>query len=249
MRTGSWLGAVAIAAALLVAGCKDKSGVAGPANGQPVAAVAPPAGSDWTQVTGESDEGGYRMGNPDAPVKLVEYASLSCPHCAEFSHEGAAVLQDKYVKSGRVSWEFRPFLLFPTDASVTLLARCQGPAAFFLLADQLYADQDAWIGRIRQLPQKEVEAIFAMPPQQSMPKVIDATGLTQFFRMRGMSEARISGCLADRKALDRLVEIREKGSRQYNVTGTPTFFINGDKVEDVAGWKELEPALEKALGE
>jgi protein-disulfide isomerase len=249
MMTGKWLGAVAIAAALLAAGCKDKSGVAGPANGQPVAAVPAPAGTDWTQVTGESDEGGFRMGNPDAPVKLVEYASLSCPHCAEFAHEAAAVLQDHYIKSGRVSWEFRPFLLFPTDTAVTLLARCGGPAPFFLLADQLYAEQDAWMGRIRQLRQEDVEAIFNLPPQQSMPKVIEATGLTQFFRMRGMSETRISGCLADRKALDRLIEIREKGSSQYNVTGTPTFFINGDKVEDVAGWKELEPELKKALGE
>ncbi|HKT15252.1 MAG TPA: thioredoxin domain-containing protein [Allosphingosinicella sp.] len=249
MRTGYWLGAVAIAATLLAAGCKDESGVSGPANGSPVAAVAPPPGSDWTQIADESDEGGYRLGNPDAPVKLVEYASLSCPHCAEFSKEAGSALQDKYVKSGRVSWEFRPFLLFPTDPSVTLLARCQGPAPFFLLADQLYAEQEAWIGRIQQLPQKDIEAIVAMPPQQSMPKLIDATGLTQFFRMRGMPEARIAGCLADRKALDRLVEIKERGSTEYNVTGTPTFFINGQKFEGAPSWKELEPALRKALGE
>ena len=249
MRTGYWLGAVAIAVTLLAAGCKDESGVSGPANGSPVAAVAPPPGSDWTQIADESDEGGYRLGNPDAPVKLVEYASLSCPHCAEFSHEAGPALQDKYVKSGRVSWEFRPFLLFPTDPSVTLLARCQGPAPFFLLADQLYAEQEAWIGRIQQLPQKDIEAIVAMPPQQSMPKLIDATGLTQFFRMRGMPEARIAGCLADRKALDRLVEIKERGSTEYDVTGTPTFFINGAKVEGASNWKELEPELRKALGE
>jgi len=237
----------ALLAVALVAGCKDKDEVSGPPGGQPVAAIAPPQGSAWTDVVGETEEGGYRIGNPDAPVKLVEYASLSCPHCAEFSKEGATSLRDNYVKSGRVSWEFRPFLLFPTDAAVTVLARCQGPGPFFAMVDQLYAEQESWMGRIRAMPEAQSQAIFALPPQQGMPKAVAAMGLEPFFRMRGMPEAKIASCLADQKALDRLAQIRERGSTEFNVQGTPTFFINGDKTEAQA-WEGLEGELKGALG-
>src|SRR3712207_3904235 len=66
------------------------------------------------------------MGNPDAPVKLVEYGSLSCPHCAEFEEQGAPELRDTYIKSGQVSWEFRTYLLFGLDAGISALLHCQG---------------------------------------------------------------------------------------------------------------------------
>jgi protein-disulfide isomerase len=235
-------------AVALFAGCKDKDGVSGPAGGQPIAAIAPPQGTAWTDSVGETEEGGYRIGNPNAPVKLVEYASLSCPHCAEFSKEAAASLKDNYVKSGRVSWEFRPFLLFPTDVAVTLLARCQGPGPFFQMVDQLYADQESWMGRIRSMPEAQVQAIFALPPQQSLPKATAAMGLEPFFRMRGVPEGRINSCLADQKALEALARIKDRGTSEFNVQGTPTFFINGDKAEAQA-WQGLELELKKALGE
>src|SRR5689334_16077273 len=137
------------AAALTLAGCggsgSNLNDTANVDTNRPLPTINAPNNQDWTQVIQATPEGGYRMGNPDAPVKLVEYASISCPHCAEFTAEGATPLRERYVKSGQVSWEYRPVMLFPTDPGVFLLLRCQGAQPFFRLADQLYATQRDWI--------------------------------------------------------------------------------------------------------
>jgi protein-disulfide isomerase len=150
------------------------------------------------------------------------------------------------VKSGRVSWEFRPFLLFPTDPGVTMLVRCHGAQAAFLLTDQLYATQHEWQGRLQNLPEAQLQALNAMAPQQRPPALIQASGLDQFFRQRGMPESKIASCLADQSGLDRALQITERGAKEFGVTGTPTFFINGKKAE-VSAWQGLEPLLREAL--
>src|SRR5215212_5074116 len=91
------------ALALLLAGCGQSSGGSGNA-AAPIVAIPAPNGGDWT-ATVEQTADGFRMGNPNAPVKLVEYASPTCSHCAEFSEEGTGPLKNVYVKTGRVSWE------------------------------------------------------------------------------------------------------------------------------------------------
>lgn len=246
MKAGLGLGIAALA--LLVSGCGDKkSDSASASTGNAIAPIPAPNGGDWTQVVSETSDGGYRMGNPDAPVKLVEYASYSCPHCAEFSAEGADLLTNQYVKSGRVSWEYRPFILFGGDPGVALLVHCHGAQASFLLTHQLYDQQREWSGKLQELPQEQLQAMQNLPPQQQIPALIKVTGLDQFFRQRGMPQSKIDSCLADQKQLDRLMEITRTASAKYNVTGTPTFFINGNKVPDAASWGALQPALNAAL--
>lgn len=247
----SRIGVGMAAVALLLAGCGDKTGSdnGSAASGGPAASVAAPNGGDWTQVFAETPEGGFVMGNPNAPVKLLEYASLTCPHCAQFSAEATAPLEEKYIKSGRVSWEYRPFMIFPTDPGAFLLARCQGPAPFFLLTDQLYADQEKWIGKLQQLPQEQLAQIQGLQPQPRISALVKAAGLDEFFRLRGLPEAKVASCLSDQKALDRLSEITGRGQSEFGVTGTPSFFINGTKIESGGTWTELEPELKKALGE
>ena len=249
MKMRRWIGAAAVM--LLLAGCNDKGGnstAAGGAGGQPIAPVPAPNGGDWTQIVAQTPEGGYRMGNPEAAVKLVEYASYTCPHCAEFSETATTRLQNDYVKSGRVSWEFRPFMLFPTDPGIALLVRCQGAAASFLLAEQLYANQKEWVGRLQTLPEAQQAQFSSMAPQQRMGALVRAGGLDQFFRQRGMPEAKVDSCLANQGELEKLLAITDRGTKEFNVTGTPTFFINGDKVEDAASWQALEPSLRQAVG-
>ena len=97
----SILGAAALA--LFMAGCGDKGGDSSGNNSAPLTQIPAPNGGDWTETVAATPEGGFRMGNPEAPVKLVEYASITCPHCAEFAEQGTSALRDQYVKSGRVS--------------------------------------------------------------------------------------------------------------------------------------------------
>src|SRR5437870_4258034 len=92
---------------------------------------APVAHRDWSLVAVRTPEGGVRIGNPAAPVKLIEYGSITCPHCAAFSADGAAALRARYVRTGRVSWEYRPYLIFPTDPGIFMLLNCLPPAPIF----------------------------------------------------------------------------------------------------------------------
>jgi protein-disulfide isomerase len=117
-------------------------------------------------------DGGYLMGNPAAKAKLIEFGSLTCPHCGAFAKESVPLLVEQYVKPGLVSYEFRSFARDPLDLGVSVLVRCAGTAASFKLIDQLYADQDVWLGKVVNAPQAESQRIGALPPDQAMPEMI-----------------------------------------------------------------------------
>jgi len=238
----------ALAAALLLAACGGESGGnnKGAGSGGPSGApVAAPNGGDWTQIVEETPEGGFRMGNPNAPVKLVEYASISCGACAGFAEEASEPLRNRYVKTGRVSWEYRPYMIFPTDPGIFMLLQCRGAQPFFQLTDQLYADQRNWLSKLTPETQQQ---IAALPQQQQAAAWVRAAGLDQFFQQRGMPAQQISSCLSNQQSLQRLMEITQTGTNQYKVSGTPTFLINDENLELQPGplWPQVEPALRSA---
>jgi protein-disulfide isomerase len=179
---------------------------------------------------------GYRMGNPNARVKLVEYGSITCPHCAEFAAAATQGLRS-HVRSGRVSFEYRPYLIFPSDPGIFLLLNCQAPGRFFETVDRLYATQRSWTGQIR----AQEGRLRGMASRQLVPAVVRAGGVDQLFRQNGLSQQRIDACMGDTAALDRLVAGNNRAERQ-GVDSTPTFFINGRKVE-VGSWAALDAML------
>jgi protein-disulfide isomerase len=233
--------------ALGIAGCGggDTAGGNGAAaeNFQ-VEQIAAPNGGDWTQMVAETPEGGFRVGNPDARVKVVEYGSMTCPHCAEFAETGEPQLRDKYVKSGQVSFEFRNYVRDPADMAASLLARCNGASAFFPLTDQLFAAQQEWLGKLQQMPPEQQAQVQNMTPAQAVPVYAEAAGLTDFVRVRGIPAARAQACISDAAQIQRLVEIGQKAGQ---IPGTPAFLINGNLVPNSADWKTLEPAIQQAL--
>ena len=115
-----------------------------------------PNNGDWSTVVTKTAEGGFVMGNPNAKVKLVEFGSMTCPHCAEFEEQGGKPLIDNYVKKGLVSWEFRNFVRDPFDMAATLLARCGGEANFFGMTRTLFHDQKNWIGKMQAADQAQL---------------------------------------------------------------------------------------------
>lgn len=233
-----------IGLALLTAACNQDAAT----NNADAAAnkMAPAQGKDWTKVVVATTEGGFRMGNPDAPVKLIEFASFTCPHCREFNEAAADVLKSKYVASGKVSLEFRSFILNGIDVPVSLLAYCQPPAAFFATQKALFDTQEQWLGHI-QRGGAELERLQSLPQDRQVAGIIDLTQLDDFFKMRGMPASKQQKCLADKEALDRLAKIRGDAVKRYNLTGTPTFVINGVTQENVFDWKGLQPKLDAAL--
>ncbi|MEA2999286.1 MAG: hypothetical protein QOK17_1119 [Sphingomonadales bacterium] len=245
MRASIAIGAAALA--LLAAGCGGGGGnnSSTEVSNAPLKQIPAPNG-DWTQSVAEMPEGGMRMGNPDAPVKLIEYASVTCPHCREFEEQGMPPLRDKYVKSGQVSWEFRPYMLFPSDPGPSMLLRCQGPTPFFRLSEELYADQPNWAGRLQAMPEAQIQQISQLPATERPKEFVKAAGLDEFFRQRGMPQAKIDACLDDPANLTKMVALTDIGTKQ-GVTGTPTFFINGKIADNTASWAALEPQLRSAI--
>ena len=129
--------------ALMTTACGKKEEATAPTNTTAPAPDAANAGKDWSETVVKTPEGGFRMGNPDAPTKLVEYASITCPHCRDFTKAGTGPLKEKYISNGKVSWEYRNSVLNPLDVAATLVARCQGPETFFPFVEQLYAKGSA----------------------------------------------------------------------------------------------------------
>ena len=217
-----------------------------PATG-PVANVAAPAGADWTTTVSETERG-YLMGNPNAPVKLVEYASITCPHCAEFTTDGGSEGIQSYVRSGRVSWEYRPYAIFPTDPGLFALLRCQGASAFFPLAEQLYADQRNWAVRGQTWLEANRTALQQMSDQAKATTLVRETGVDAFFRQRGMTQPQIDQCLSNLANIQRATVDTQHAIQTDNPPGTPTFYINGAIQDGVGLWSALEPRLRQAVG-
>jgi protein-disulfide isomerase len=233
--------AVALAAAVSLA---VPAGAA-PVRHRAAPAHRPAAVQDWSKVVVATPEGGFRMGNPAAKVKLVEYGSLTCPHCAAFSREGEQPLIQKYVKSGRVSYEYRNFVLDNVDVVASLLARCAGPG-FFRVVDSVYATRGQWIAKAQAMTNADRAQVDALPVGQRLGRVADLIGLTAIAARAGVPPARGKQCLADKTGVDRLGEIYE-AAEKLGVPGTPSFFINGARA-DVTTWAALEPLIRTAGG-
>jgi protein-disulfide isomerase len=234
-----------LALALVACGSKDDGAPTTPPTGGPVAPVAAPAGQMWSDVVSATPDGGMRMGNPNAPIKVVEYGALSCPHCARLANEGMETLVGKYVNSGRVNYEFRSFIIHGAiDVMLTQLARCADPSAFFPLVEQLYATQEQWLTQAENAG-AAAQAASNLPPAQRMPAMADAYGLTDWFAARGVSKDQAHACLAKTDDAQKIAEQTQKWSTDQGINQTPTIFINGTKT-DIAAWAQLEPALQNA---
>lgn len=241
-------GAGIAALALLLAGCGDGGegnlAATAAADNAPLEQIPAPGNGDWTEMVSRTEEGGWRVGNPDAPVHVVEYASYTCPACARFSQEGAPELMSEYVRSGQVSFELRSFVRSAPDAAVTLLLQCQPDGAFFRVSEQVFARQQELLGNI---DEQEGRTIQSLPENQQIPALARAMELDTFMARRGMPEARFTECLDDREGLLALAERTQSAAEQYNIPGTPSFLINGELVE-ASQWDQLEPQIRGALG-
>ena len=198
---------------------------------------------DWTKVVSKTATGSYLIGNPKAKVKLVEYLSYTCPHCAEFLAESSPVLKGQMVRSGSTSIEFRNAVREKLDLSAALLARCAGPGGFVGATDAMFAQQESWYERGYRY-QMANEARLAMYPEAGQLRALaDGAGLTDLMRGRGMSNAAIDACFANQAELMTIATMTS--GAWAKIDGTPAFEVNGKLVKGV-GWAGLQPILRAA---
>jgi protein-disulfide isomerase len=221
-------------------GGDSKPAVAGP--------VQAPANGDWTQVVVPTKQGGFLMGNPNAKVHLVEFGSLTCPHCKAFNDEGVPALLANYVKPGKVSYEFRNYVRDPYDITAALIVRCDGAKRFFSLTAEMYKEQDSWLDKLDSVPHAQ-DRMESMSDTQEFLTAAQWAGFPQWAAARGIPIPKSTQCLTDKAEIDRLVQMNSDATDEYDIPGTPTFLINGKVAEEATTWDTLKPALDKALGQ
>lgn len=210
------------------------------------APAKPVAAPNWEATVALTPQGGFRQGNPDAPVKLVEYGSRGCPTCGRFAAEGVPPLRKDFIASGKVSYEFRDYLIHgPPDLAAALLNQCVPTARFFPVLDALFAHQDQFEAKLlavlKDQPQ-QVEAWQKLPAGQMATRFAEATGMIAFMKTQGLPEAQARKCLADPKLIARISQTNADAVKIYQVQGTPTFIVNARKVSAFS-WDRLLPEL------
>lgn len=229
-------------AALALTACGSNSTGGDAVKEQPVAAkVAAPAGKTWSDVAARSADGGLVVGNPEAGIKVIEFASLTCGACAQFSADSATELKD-FINSGRVSFEVRHFLRNPIDLLAASIVQCAPADRQYALTSNIMASQqDLFAGA-----ETGGEAAQAAMANQADParftKASQALGISDMFQSRGMTTEQVNACLGNVAEVEKLVADNNKWVEQFEVSGTPTFVVNGEVVGTL-NWAGLRDRL------
>jgi protein-disulfide isomerase len=199
----------------------DPAKPAAPAEaGKPVEAPKPEGTVDMAKLLQPGTLPEMSLGKADAKVTIVEYASMTCPHCAHFHSTTLPDLKTKYIDTGKVRLVFREFPFDPRAEAGFMLARCSGDN-FFPMVDVLFKQQMQWAG---------VEN--------------SKDALLQISKLAGFTQEKFEACLTDQKLLDDVRAVRERGSNDFGVNSTPTFFINGGRYPGAMSIEEFSAILD-----
>ena len=227
--------------ALALAGCGDAKTDATKEQ-DVIAKVAAPAGKSWSQTVAQTPDGGYVMGNPDAPIKIIEFASINCWHCAAFSTESHDEIKRDFIDTGRVSLEVRNFIRDPLDATAAAIIRCAPVDRYFPLQENAFASQEELFAGVKG-NEAAGEAAMKLPPAQRFPALAKALKLDQFFQSRGVTGDQINACLSNVDNITKLEQGTNAAAEKFKIQGTPTFIVNGQVAEGVAAWGPLRDKL------
>jgi protein-disulfide isomerase len=165
------------------------------------------------------------LGKPDAPITIVEYASLTCPHCAHFEADVLPELKKKWIDTGKVKLVMRDYPLDEPALRAAIIARCAPPDQFYGFVEMLFAQQQQWV-----LAKDYKEA------------------LTRLAALGGMSKAKFDSCLADKSVENRVLDSRLVASQDLGVESTPSFFINGTQFSGAPTVEEFDTFLSRLAG-
>ena len=166
------------------------------------------------------------LGDHDAPVTIIEYASLTCPHCAAFHGGTLPELKESWIKEGRARLVYRDYPLDRVAMTGSMIAQCfEQDQAYFAFLDMLYAQQRQWA-----LAESPVEALYERA------------------RLGGMDRDRFNACLQDEAQLNRILEKIKHGQDNYQIRSTPSLIINGELYPGNRSFSDLETILKEVEG-
>ena len=164
------------------------------------------------------------QGAEDAPVEVIEYASYTCPHCRSFHEGNYKKLKAEYIDTGKVRLIQRDFPFDAPGMMGAMMARCANPLRYHQFIDVLFSQQAQWA--------------YSNDPRGA---------LMQIGKLGGLSEKDFNACLQNEELLNGILQMRQKGSEEYDISSTPTFIINGEKVVGNQSLETFEEAIEKHL--
>jgi len=162
------------------------------------------------------------LGKADAPITIIEYASLTCPHCAHFDVDVLPKLKQKWIDTGKAKLILRDFPLDEPALRAAMVARCAPADRFYTLVDTFFAQQEQWVTRDYR------------------------AALEKLAKLGGMSEKEFKACISDKKLEDQVAQSRLTAAQQLGVDATPTFFINGKKFDGAPTVEAFDQALSGA---
>ncbi|MFP4538204.1 MAG: DsbA family protein [Dichotomicrobium sp.] len=166
------------------------------------------------------------MGDPDAPVTVIEYASMTCPHCAAFHADTLPELKEQYIDTGQVKYILRAFPLDNLAAAAFMLARCVEEDNYYPFIDMLFEKQSQWADADEPLAE-----------------------LRQVTKVAGFTEDKFNRCIRDQQTLDYIQQVRDNGNQQYDIRSTPTLIVNGQKLEGNQSISQLKAVIDPLLSD
>jgi protein-disulfide isomerase len=160
------------------------------------------------------------LGNPDAPITIIEYASLTCPHCAHFANDVLPELKKKWIDTGKAKLVLRDYPLDEPALRAAMIARCAPPDKFYAYIDMFFASQEKWV--------------TARDYREALARLV---------KLGGMSKEEFDKCLQNTALENQIVEERLVASKELDVNSTPTFFINGTRFTGAPTVEEFDKVL------
>ena len=188
--------------------------------GSPQAAPPPPPLLADAQAALQITKDDRILGNPEAPITIVEYASLTCPHCAHFANNVLPELKKEWIDTGKARLVLRDFPLDEPALRAAMIARCAPPERYYAFADTFFAAQEKWVrsGDYRE-------------------------ALARLAKLGGMGQAEFDTCIKNTDLENKIVEGRLRATQELDVNSTPTFFVNGSKLAGAPTKEEFEKLL------
>jgi protein-disulfide isomerase len=207
---------ILMAVAVVLSGCGG--GAAGPTPPIDKATYVPPQ----AELMAPGPLGERVLGKAGAPVTVIEYVSLTCPHCANFQKHLFARMKKEFIDTGKVRYIVREFPIGHTAGAAAIVNACAPEDKYFFLLNQFLTRQSEWVSQ-----EVRPDAIYAVA------------------KASGMSRETFDKCLSNQVIIDGLTEVKQRG-RQFGVIGTPTFFINGRKAQGEVTYDEIKALIEQA---
>ncbi|MCJ2062052.1 DsbA family protein [Methylobacterium sp. J-088] len=182
-------------------------------------------GADLATLMQPGPLGDVWLGPPDAKCTIIEYASMTCSHCAAFHRNTWPTLKERYIDTGKVRFTLREFPLDPLATAAFMLARCEGDSKYYPITDLLFDQQAAWA---------------------FTPKPVDA--LEQMLRQAGYTKQTFEACLKDQKIYGAVNTVKQRGLDVFKVDSTPTFFINGERYTGEMTVEGMEKVIKPIIG-